>query len=186
MDQNTLSDAEFALLGLISETGSISGYGLMMLAATRGMSHWANLSASNVYKHLKALRGTDLIDTIHDVEKRGRGPSGLLYSSSAHGHLVLRNLVEQSIVDAREQSTSFKLALAFSGCVPAKRLATLFSSRESKLRSRLADIEAAKMAQPNTAESRSASLLFEYVMQGVAHEVQMARNFAQLITGECS
>lgn len=183
MDNETLSDAEFALLGLVSETGPVSGYALMTLAAERGMSQWASLSASTVYNHLKVLRGTDLMDTVHDTEKRGRGPSGLLYSISEQGRTALRRQVESAIVDAREQSASFKLALAFSGCVPPGRLAALFARREGNLRSRLSAIGAARKVQPNATESRSASLLFEYVMQGLDHEAKMALKFVKLSKG---
>ena len=188
MRDEAILDTEFAILGLLDEVGPASGYRVLTLVAERGMNEWAGLSASSVYNNLRKLCRSGLAASVPDLEKNGRGPAGSLYSLSAEGRSVLRRHLGEALVHAKEQSPAFKLALAFSGALSAKRLAALLDQRLAVLRVRCAQVEKVRRPlQDSGKEPRSATLLFEYVLQGLAHELRMAEHLAQIsINGDKS
>lgn len=50
-----MTDSELAILGLLDELDSASGYGVAAVARARGMERWAGLSATSAYKGLRSL-----------------------------------------------------------------------------------------------------------------------------------
>lgn len=179
MDHSKLSDTELALLGLIAEAGPLSGYRLIALATERGMSHWANLSPSNTYNHLKKLRGNELVLAVQDNAKHGRGPAGLQYTISTKGSKALPAQIECFLVEGREQSAAFKLAVAFSACIPQERLVALLVQREAAIHDRLEQVQSARaVLRAGGNVPLSTVMLFEYVVQGLKHEMQMAKVLA--------
>lgn len=183
MEHIQITDAESALLGLIAEAGPVSGYRLMTLAAERRMLQWASLSPSNVYNSLKKLRGNELVSAVQDIGKRGRGPAGLHYTISETGRTALRHQIESSLVQGREQSASFKLALAFCACIQSQRIAALLAERGTVLHERLRQVKAARAefdADDNA--PLPAALLFDYVAQSLEHEMKMAQRLALAVS----
>lgn len=178
-----LLDTELAVLGLLDEVGPMSGYRVMTLAAERGMKEWAGLSPSTIYNKLRRLCESGLASSAQDLERSGKkGPAGSLFAASAEGRAALRHQVGELLLKAREQSPSFKLALAFCTCLPAQRIAALLTRREALLLARIAEVEKARHPlQASGAEPRAATLLFDYVLRGLEHEVGQARSLARLV-----
>lgn len=178
-----LLDTELAVLGLLDEAGPMSGYRVTTLAAERGMKEWAGLGPSTVYNNLRRLCASGLAVAVQDLERSGKkGPAGCLYSASAEGRAALRHQVGAALLEAKEQSPAFKLALAFCACLSARRIAALLDRREAALLARYAEVEKARhRLQASGAEPRSASLLFEYVLRGLAHEAQLAQGLARMV-----
>lgn len=189
MEITTLLDTELAVLGLLDENGPMSGYRVMTLAAERGMKEWAGLSPSTVYNKLRRLCSSGLVSSAQDLERSGKkGPVGSLYSASAEGRAALRHQVGEWLLKAGEQSPAFKLALAFSACLPAQHIKTLLIRREALLLARHAEVEKVRgPLQESGKEPRSATLLFDYVLRGLEHEASQARSLARTVgAGEAS
>jgi DNA-binding PadR family transcriptional regulator len=165
-----MNDSELALLALLAELRSISGYGLTSVAHARGMERWAGLSASSVYKGLRHLEAQGLVKAISDRKKVGKGPVGRLFALTEAGTKAVRLELTQGLVEAPEQSTRFRLSLAFVELVGATHAVARLRERSRTFRARIRDVERARTADEAALESTGATLVFEYVLSGLEHE----------------
>jgi DNA-binding PadR family transcriptional regulator len=174
-----MSDAAFAVLGLLVELGPISGYGLVSVVAERGMVAWAGLSTTSVYNSLRKLRAAKLAEAKKDVKKTGKGPVGVLFSVTALGRTTMRRQVTEALAEAPEHAATFRVALAFSGVLPSSRVADLFRQRAARLEDRIREVEKARQRSAGE-EPIGATRLFEYVLAGLRHERAMASRLGAL------
>lgn len=165
-----LTDAELAVLGLLLETGPIGGYRLLAVVEERGMTRWAGLSASSVYKSLRALVAKSCAAARRDSAKRGRGPVGIVWSATPHGRVLLKRSVARALGEAREQSVSFKLALGLSAAVPRPVFRARIDARIVAMTQRLAQVRKTYRAARHPALPRGARLLFEYALATLRQE----------------
>lgn len=164
-----MNDSELALLALIAELKAASGYGLASVARARGMERWAGLSASSVYKGLRRLEGDGLVKVSSEPKKRGRGPPGRVLALTAAGSRSLRRQLSDGLLIAPEQSTRYRLSLAFIEVVVGSRAIEQLRQRSRRLRERIQDVERARAAERGP-PPLGATLLFEYVLLGLEHE----------------
>jgi DNA-binding PadR family transcriptional regulator len=87
---NAISNAEAALLGLLSEE-AMHPYRLEQEVKFRDMRSWTELSMSSIYKLLRKLEKEGLVDLTTKVSKENRLQK--LYAVSAQG----RNALEQKL-----------------------------------------------------------------------------------------
>lgn len=182
MVQIMVSDAEIAVLGLVAEHEPVSGYRLLVIIAEWGMVEWAGLSSTSVYNCVKKLRRMNYLLATRDTAKRGKGPVGLLLSTTPTGRLALREQVKTSLVLAKEQSAAFKLALAFADFMAPRRTVNLLKKRMALLQTRISRIDSARHAVQPTGQTRHATaLLFAYVSASVAHEVVAVQTLIKML-----
>lgn len=142
------------------------------------MASWAGLSATSLYKGLRKLRAAQLIVAKPDTKKSGKGPAGFLYAASAKGRSELRRRIVHSLAYVPGHSAPFRVALACSEQVPAKRAAEQLDRRATQLRLALANIQ---RAQSTAREPVGAKLVFAYTLAEVRHELEQAIRLKALL-----
>jgi DNA-binding PadR family transcriptional regulator len=171
-----VNDSELALLALLGELRSASGYGLAVVARARAMERWAGLSASSIYKGLRRLLTQGLVTPAADQTKRGRGPAARLVTLTKLGATVVRRELTSGLAQAAEQSPRFRLSLAFVELVGARRAVAQLSRRDALFRARLRAVARARSSGEPAPASMGATLVFEYVRCSLEHErVTIAR-----------
>jgi DNA-binding PadR family transcriptional regulator len=166
---SSVNDSALALLGLLGELRSASGYAVSAVVRERGMRRWAGLSASSVYNGLRQLEAEKLAKSTPDRHKRGKGPIGRLYRLTARGTKTVRTLVADGLAQAPEQSTQFRLSLAFVDLVGVPIALTGLRERSRAFRTRSREVAGARPPEAGRA-SLGATLLFEYVESSLEHE----------------
>jgi DNA-binding PadR family transcriptional regulator len=164
-----MTDSELAVLALVAERKASSGYGLVTAARARGMERWAGLSSSSVYKGLRRLEAAGLVQSVANEKKHTpKGPLGRANKVTRAGARALRQHLFEGLV-APEQSVRFRLSLAFVEVVGVSRSIEQLHHRSRDLEERIANIERARADQGDSSPL-GASLLFEYVLQGLKQE----------------
>jgi DNA-binding PadR family transcriptional regulator len=181
-----MTDSELAILGLLGEMGSASGYGVAMVARARGMKRWAGLSSTSVYKGLRSLAARKLVLARRDLRKRGKGPAGNLFLLAPAG----RKRVQQSLLDALEaapeQSVSYRLALAFIGVLERRQAVAQLRKRSEMLATRMREVQIAARAMPGEALPIGARLVFEYALRGLEAECRVTDALLTLLKDQKS
>jgi DNA-binding PadR family transcriptional regulator len=142
-----VNDSELALLGLIAEAAekkAASGYALAAVARARGMERWAGLSASSVYKGLRRLEEAGLVKAGPSEKQRAKGPPGRAHKLTAAGTRALRRHLYDGLLAAPEQSTRYRLSLAFIEVVGVARSVAQLQRRARSLEGRIADVKRAR------------------------------------------
>jgi DNA-binding PadR family transcriptional regulator len=165
-----VSDSELALLALLGEQRLVSGYRLASVARARGMERWAGLSASSVYKGLRRLEEQELVKATSDRKKVGRGPVGHLFALTEAGTRSVRRQLTEGLVEAPEQSSRYRLSLAFVDLIGAKHAVDRLRERSRTFKERIRDVERARAADEGVRASTGATLVFEYVLSALKHE----------------
>lgn len=174
-----MSDSELALLALLAESKVASGYALAATARARGMERWAGLSASSVYKGLRRLERVGLVRSGANHKKRGKGPPGRVHTVTATGAKALRRQLAEGLEGAPEQSTRYRLALAFVELTGAGQAVKRLQQRSRYLERRIADVERARASSDK--RSLGATLLFTYVLDSLEHERAATATLVRLI-----
>jgi DNA-binding PadR family transcriptional regulator len=168
-----MTDSELAILGLLGELGSVSGYGVAAVARARGMERWAGLSATSVYKGLRSLVGQKLVLAKPDSRKSGRGPTGRLFVLAPKGRTRVRQALRNAMEEATEQSVRYRVALAFIELVGRKQAAAQLRSRSEMLASRMREVKSAAKGMQDEASPIGARLVFEYALHGLEAECRV-------------
>jgi DNA-binding PadR family transcriptional regulator len=176
-----VNDSELALLALLGELKSVSGYGLASVARGRGMERWAGLSASSVYNGLRRLAEQELVKVTSDRKKIGKGPVGRLFALTKAGARSVRRGITEGLAEAPEQSTRYRLSLAFVDLIGAKYAVERLRERSRTFRQRIGDVERARAADEAARASTGATLVFEYVLSGLEHERVATARLIQIL-----
>ncbi len=168
-----MTDSELAILGLLGELGSASGYGVAAIARARGMERWAGLSATSVYKGLRSLVGQKLVLAKPDSRKSGRGPAGKLFVLTPAGRRRVRHALCDALEEAPEQSVRYRLALAFVELLGRKPAAAQLRMRSETLASRIRAVTSAAKGMRGVTSPIGARLVFEYALHGLEAECRV-------------
>ena len=103
---NDLSPAEFAVLGLVSETPR-HGYEIEQVIAERGMRDWTEVAFSSIYYLLGRLAKRGLVS--ETAEGKGRRKT---YAVTPQGRATLAAAVEKALAHAEPHRSAFLVALA--------------------------------------------------------------------------
>lgn len=176
-----MTDSELAILGLLGEQDSTTGYGLATVARARGMERWAGLSATSVYNGLRSLASQKLVLARPDSRKSGRGPAGNLFVLAPKGRTSMRRALREALKEAPEQSVRYRLALAFVEIVGRKQAAAQLRGRADSLAARMRAVRSA--AEEMVAEGRpvGARLVFEYALHGLEAERRVTDRLLTLL-----
>jgi len=110
--KQTISDAEFVLLLLISEMPHANGYQLRQTVENRGIEEWAGVSSSSIYVVLKKLEDRKFVASSLDVTKTSKGPKGKVFEVLEGGKPALHNAILEGLSERRENDRRFMIALS--------------------------------------------------------------------------
>ncbi len=131
----SLSNAEFALLGLLSE-GEMHPYHIEQEVQFRDMRFWTELSMSSIYKLLKKMEGEGLVVSQNKLSPENRLQK--LYSLSPQG----RERLEEAILDQLAQPEHMRwrvdLAVYNSGLIAPERIRAALRTYRAELEKTIA------------------------------------------------
>jgi DNA-binding PadR family transcriptional regulator len=107
-----MTNVETAVLQLISEKKSASGYELNALIEERGYRQWAGIGKTSIYNGLKKLLKKTLIRESGFEKIAGKGPAPKKYSITPKGAGLLRDTTLEALSGAIRRENAFELALA--------------------------------------------------------------------------
>lgn len=195
-------DSELALAALLGELGPSSGYGITSIVRQRGMQRWAGLSPTSIYQGLRRLEARGLVSSAPDLAKRGRGPVGRLAALTPAGAELVRRELTAALADAPEQSTRYRIALAFVPQVGERIAIAQLAARADALRARARQVRLARAAgdgvagdgavggatdgatdgaAESAAESLGARLVFDYVLAALEHEIAVTERLTGIL-----
>lgn len=166
-----MKDSELALAALLGEVTAASGYGLASIVRARGMERWAGLSATSIYQGLRRLEAKGLATSTPDCQKRGRGPVGRIVGLTPTGAEQVRRELTRALAEAPEQSTRYRIALAFAGLLEAPVAVERLRARADAVQARVRQVRQAQERDQESRGSLGAQLIFEYVLGALEHEL---------------
>ncbi len=179
-----MKDSELALAALLGEVTSASGYGLASIVRARGMERWAGLSPTSIYQGLRRLEAKGLATSAPDSEKSGRGPVGRIAGLTPLGSEQVRRELTAALAEAPEQSTRYRIALAFAGLLEAPVAVEQLRARADAVQVRVRQVRQVRQAQEGDLESRDslgARLIFEYVLGALEHELVATGRLVEIL-----
>ena len=175
-----MTTPELALLALVSELKTPSGYGVVAVARARGMARWAGLSTSSIYKGLHRLVSRGLVSARPSAKTTGKGPPGRVHAITAAGARTLRRWLAKWLRTAPEQSAQYRLSLAFVDTIGVNVAIEQLGRRTRDLEKRTADVERAR-ARDRDATSLGAALIFEYALHALEQERVVTAKLVALV-----
>ena len=138
MSEHTLTNAELAILSLISEKPR-HGYEIEGVIEERGMRDWTEVAFSSIYFILNGLVKKGLaVSTLQPAA--GRGPSKKVFHSTDKGHKALHEGILQALVAEDRSGQSFLLALACLPLLTRSEVETAFNQRMEFLKSKIEEL----------------------------------------------
>ena len=128
-----LSNAEFMLLQILQQEGSLSGYGINNLVEERHYRPWADVGMTSIYVSLKKLQQKGLVDSSVDTQKTGKGPLPKLFTLLANGLTALRQETESTLASPESRGARLSLALSASNVLAPKKLLACLQQRQQGL-----------------------------------------------------
>jgi DNA-binding PadR family transcriptional regulator len=107
-----LTNVETALLQLICEKKTASGYELNVLIERRGYREWAGIGKTSIYNTLKKLSKKGFIKKQEFSKKAGKGPMPAKYSVTKNGFKILKAETLLYLSGSARGGNAFELALA--------------------------------------------------------------------------
>lgn len=141
-----LTPAELTLLGLLMEKPR-HGYELDEVISARGMREWTEIGFSSIYYLLTRLRDRGLIAEI-DAERPARGKARRVYGPTAEGRRACARAAEAAVAELRPVFPPVLVGLANQPVIPPERLRAALDRRAAALAAKVAEIGAARDAQP--------------------------------------
>ncbi len=108
----SLTNVEFALLQIIGEKETISGYQINKLVEERNYHVWAEIGTTSIYLGLEKLKKKKLVRSSIDIQKTGKGPLPKNFSLKEKGHEILKQSVLDALSNYRERDKRFDLGIA--------------------------------------------------------------------------
>lgn len=173
-----MTDAELAVLSLVAE-GPQHGYQIQQAIEERGVREWASIGFSSVYYVLNKLENDGLLES--QVEPSTRGPVRKVYSLTQAGRGVLQTAVADLLSNPHDAGSGFVLGLANMHLLRPEQVRHALDAYESKLRSRIAEINQrrAEHDQPEQSRSLQVVAIFDYSLHLLLAELAWLSEFRQ-------
>lgn len=173
-----MTDAELAILSLVAE-GPQHGYQIQQAIEARGVRDWAAIGFSSVYYLLNKLENEGLLES--KLTPSERGPARKVYALTKGGRGVLQTAIADLLSTPHECGSGFLLALANLHLLRPEQVRHALDTYESKLRARIADLNArrAEIALRQPEPPLSALALVDYTMRLALAEVDWLQEFRQ-------
>jgi DNA-binding PadR family transcriptional regulator len=173
-----MTDAELAILSLVAE-GPQHGYQIQQAIEVRGIREWTNIGFSSVYYVLNKLESDGLLDS--QLTPSARGPARKVYELTKAGRGVLQTAVADLLSTPRDRGSGFALGLANMHLLRPDQVRRALDAYESKLRSRIADLNAARAEHFGVADDPPLQVvaLFDYSQRLLITELEWMNEFRQ-------
>lgn len=165
----TISNAEFIVLSLLYELGSVSGYRLNKLINERGYKSWADIGSTSVYTGLKKLEKKGLVEGQLVKEENTKGPHATVFALLDKGLVLLREETAKGLSATRERDRGFDLALSAMNTIPRSHRHKLLSQRREFLQSEYARLT--KVLEQDTDIDWRGELLFAHTLSFIQCEI---------------
>lgn len=144
--------AEYALLGLIAQTGSgeIHGYDLSRSFAEGALGRIIRLESGMLYHYLKKLARDGYITS--RIERQSGRPDRQVHTLTADGDALLRMWIAAPVRSTREIRLEFLVKLYLARTVDPRHAVTLVTEQRSVMRTRAARLTE-QLATPQPADA---------------------------------
>ncbi|MEV0661256.1 PadR family transcriptional regulator [Actinomadura luteofluorescens] len=168
-----LTPAELTLLGLLVEKPR-HGYELDEVIDARGMREWTEIGFSSIYYLLTRLRDRGLITEI-DAPRGGRGKARRVYGPTPEGYRACARAAEAAVAELRPVFPPLLVGLANQPVIAPDRLRAALDRRAAALAEKIAEVRAARDAQPDVPGFVRAT--FDYALGQLAAEQQWLADY---------
>lgn len=134
MSDSTLSNAEAALLGLLSEQ-PMHAYQIEQEVKYRDMRFWTELSMSSIYKLLRKLEGDGLVLKKDEVSPENRLRK--LYSLTAEGERKLKSRLRKLLSEPEHMRWPVDIGIYNSGLLTGKEIQEALGKYRHALREKI-------------------------------------------------
>jgi len=130
--------AEYALLGLIAQTGSaeVHGYDLSRAFAEGALGRIIRLESGMLYHYLKKLARDGYITS--RIERQSGRPDRQVHTLTADGDALLRTWIAAPVRSTREIRLDFLVKLYLARAIDPRHAVTLVTEQRSVMRTRAA------------------------------------------------
>jgi DNA-binding PadR family transcriptional regulator len=170
----------YALLGLLSLRGEMSGYGLKKLADRTLRFFWVAPAMSHVYSELGRLARSGLVQ--ESVTRRG-SRSLRRYSLSPKGELALRRWLGEGDVDFPVLKHEVAMRLFLGHVTGPERSLQLLDRYQAQLLQRTAELAAIRSSLGDDPRFRYAAMVAEWGIRYYRQEQASVTEIAQRLQG---
>lgn len=178
---STLSNAEAALLGLLSE-GPMHPYRIEQEVKHRDMRFWTDLSMSSIYKLLRKMEKAGLVERQNVVSPENRLQKH--YSLSQAGKTALQNKLEELLSSAGHTRWPVDIGIYNSSLLPRKRLLAALDRYRRDLEEKIQgyqDLEAYLVEHNCPMEKQEVARRPRFLLQA---ELEWATSFKERINAD--
>ena len=135
---------EMALLTILSEGASLSGYDINKIIDERGFREWAGIGSTSIYSGLKKLEKKNFIKLIIDSKKSGKGPLPNKFKITKQGMANLKTEIKLILSSEARKDSKFDIALASIIILDIKEIDQALNERKEKLEKVLHKVRSGK------------------------------------------
>ncbi|HEY3687013.1 MAG TPA: PadR family transcriptional regulator [Streptosporangiaceae bacterium] len=161
-----LTPAELTLLGLLVEKPR-HGYELDEAISARGMRAWTEIGFSSIYYLLGRLRDRGLIAEV-TAARPARGKARRVYGPTSEGRRECARSAEAAVAELIPVFPPVLVGLANQPAIAPERLRAALDRRAAALTDKIAELRAARDAQPGAPAFVGA--IFDYSLGQLAAE----------------